>query len=152
MATYGHLMTRQMNHGLIAAWNEFQWATYTSSLVKYMCAVHKTLVVMALVVCIALSPVVVHFIAVRAVVRADVRHIAYPSAFIFRYSAGLLSLMFDTDPLCLSGRNQWYSIDAAVDESLRSGCCCPKVQEYSYATARAKPKGNTSPVARTVWR
>ena len=73
---------------------------------------------MAFVVSGALPPAVVHFITVGAVVRAGVRHIANPSAFMFCYSKSVLPPMFDTDPLCLSRRNQWYPIDATIDESL----------------------------------
>ncbi len=82
------------------------------------CCCHKTLVVMALVVCLTLSPLVVYLITVRAVICPVVRHIANSSASSFCHSMSLLPSVFDTDPLCLCGRNQWYPVDAAIDEPL----------------------------------
>ncbi len=79
---------------------------------------HKTLIVMAFVVSIALPPAVAHFIMGRAVIYAYVRHIAHIPAFIFCHSASVLSSMFDADSLCLGWHNQWYSVDAAINEPL----------------------------------
>ena len=77
---------------------------------------NKTLGVMALVMCLALSPSGVYFIAVRAVVRLVVGHKANPSASICCRSTSLFLSMFDMDTLCFRRRNQWYSLDAAIDK------------------------------------
>ncbi len=79
---------------------------------------HIALVVMALVVDSFTSPVVGYLITVRAVVRIDIRHIAYPPAFILGCPTSTLSSVFDTDTLGFRQRDQGYPIDTAVDESL----------------------------------
>ncbi len=76
----------------------------------------KTFIVMALVMFLTLPPTVVYLITVKAVVRPIVRYIADSSASIGRCPTSSVLSMFDTDALCFHGCNQWYSVDAAIDE------------------------------------
>ncbi len=73
---------------------------------------------MALEVGLPLPPSVVYFITVRAVIRLVVGHIAHSPASTGRCPVSPVLSMFNTDALCLREHNQWYSVDATIDEPL----------------------------------